>query len=283
MEKREKAVFDNMLIQRKMFRQLSLRKTVRRVKSREVRETKGKFHIFVRGFASRTLFHSDEERVMFLIIVNEVLEETGSKMFAFILMDNHFHFILESNNLSILMGQILFRYSRWYKRRWPAVVKVFDTPFGSSPIKRPTTFKDTFLYVMSNAKRAKMCFKHQDYFWSSANQYFSTGTHLLDCYIKVDKGYVLEEFGSEYKFSQEVNSYFPFRKDGKRVLRKYVSDNQVAEYFKRLVNNRDIKMIDKASLDCIIKSLRFDCSATYIQISYHIPRSVDYIRKVCKS
>lgn len=164
---------------------------IQRVKHRVIN---GKFHVYVRGFQRRELFHDDEERMMFLIIVNEVLAETKSTLYAYILMDNHVHLLLETKELSTLMGQILYRYSRWYKRKWPIVMKVFDTPYGSSPISRPSTFYDTFLYLLSNAKRAKLCEVHQDYFWSSANQYFSGGKHLLDSYIKVDTTYAEQEF-----------------------------------------------------------------------------------------
>lgn len=252
---------------------------IQRVKHRVIN---GKFHVYVRGFQRRELFHDDEERMMFLIIVNEVFAETKSTLYAYILMDNHVHLLLETKVLSTLMGQILYRYSRWYKRKWPIVMKVFDTPYGSSPIIRPSTFYDTFLYLLSNAKRAKLCEVHQDYFWSSANQYFSGGKHLLDSYIKVDTTYAEQEFKNVKTLDKIVNEYFPRLREAKPIVRRYSSDAQVASYFNLLINKRDIKSLEKRELNYIIRCLRFNCYATYPQIMVHIPRSLNYIRNICK-
>ena len=125
-----------------------------------------------------------------------------------------------------------------------------------------------------------MCEKHEDFFWSSANQYFAKRSHLLDSYIEVNKSYALQEYSSEEAFKLDINTYKPFRKDGKRILRCYVSDSYVADFFKRLVNNKDVRTLDNAEIVYIIKSLRYDCSATYSQIRAHINKSLNYIRKV---
>lgn len=283
----KRSKFNNMLIQRRMVKEANMRPVTnstrpKRVNRVKCRVTKGKFHVYVRGFQKRELFHDDDERIMFLIIVNEVVVETKSTLYAYILMDNHFHFLLYSNDLPALMGQILYRYSRWYKRRWPIVMKVFDTPYGSCPITRPSTFYDTFLYLLSNAKRARMCEHHQDYFWSSANQYFAAGRHLLDSYIKVDTTYVQENFKTERALDKLVNEYTPRPGDGKPPIRKFSSDAQVANHFHFLVNGRSVNTLEKRELDYIIKSLRFNCHATYPQIMCHIPRSLNYIRNICK-
>ena len=170
------------------------------------------------------------------------------------------------------MGQIMFRYTMWYKRQYPVIKSVFDTPFGSSPLYKSSLIKETFLYLLSNAKRANMCRVHEEYFWSSANQYFSGGRHLLDKYIEVDASYALSNYSSAYTLNKEVNEFKPIFKDDK-----------VFSYFNSLLKNRIIRDIDSEEVAFIIKSLRFNCHATYSQIKYLVPRSFENIRKVCKT
>lgn len=276
----ERSKFDNLLYLRRLNREMNSRKSAVKKSKKRSRVKSGNFHVYVRGFDSRRVFVDDEDHMMFLIIVNEVLKETNFIIYGYIIMVNHFHLLIETNDLPAVMGQIMFRYSLWYKRKHPAVVKVFETPYGSSPIYNPVRFKDCFLYILSNAKRARMCEKHEDFVWSSANQYFAKRSHLLDSYIEVNKSYALQEYSSEEAFNLDVNTYKPFRKDGKRTLRCYVSDSYVADFFKRLVNNKDVRTLDNAEIVYIIKSLRYDCSATYSQIRAHINKSLNYIRKV---
>lgn len=170
------------------------------------------------------------------------------------------------------MGQVMFRYTMWYKREYPVIKSVFDTPFGSSPLYKSSLIKETFLYLLSNAKRANLCRVHEKYFRSSANQYFSGGRHLLDKYIEVDASYALSNYSSAYTLNKEVNEFKPIFKDDK-----------VFSYFNSLLKNRIIRDIDREEVAFIIKSLRFNCHATYSQIKYLFPRSFENIRKVCKT
>ena len=48
------------------------------------------FHVFVRGYNSYTLFYDNEDRVHFLLILDEEAKRRETRISAFILMDNHF-------------------------------------------------------------------------------------------------------------------------------------------------------------------------------------------------
>lgn len=181
------------------------------------------------------------------------------------------------------MGYVMLRYTMWYKRKYPVIKSVFDTPFGSSPLYKSSLIKETFLYLLSNAKRANLCRVHEKYFRISANQYFSGGRHLLDKYIEVDVSYALSNYSSAYILNKEVNEFKPIFKDGKVPLRKRTPDDKVFSYFNSLLKNRIIRDIDSEEVAFIIKSLRFNCHATYSQIKYLVPRSFEKIRKVCKT
>ena len=276
--------FESLLMQRKVQKEVNRNRSGgKRGARRRKRVVSGFFHVYVRGYQSRLVFLKDDDRIMFLIITNEVFKETGSSLLGYILLDNHFHFLCKTENITRLMGQIMFRYTMWYKRQYPLIKSVFDTPFGSAPLYKSSLIKETFLYLLSNAKRANMCRVHEEYFWSSANQYFSGGRHLLDKYIEVDASYALSNYSSAYTLNKEVNEFKPIFKDGKVPLRKRTPDDKVYSYFITMLKGRIIKDIGHEEVDIIIKSLRFNCHATYSQIKYLVPRSFENIRKVCKT
>jgi hypothetical protein len=53
--------------------------------------------------------------------------------------------------------------------------------------------------------------------------------------------------------------------------------------FNTMLKGMKIKDIGHEEVDIIIKSLRFNCHATYSQIKFLVPRSFENIKKVCKT
>ena len=62
-------------------------------------------HVMARGIEGRSIFCSDEDRTEFLRRFNKHIFDIGFKCLAWCLMDNHFHFLLRTNEnvLSKLM------------------------------------------------------------------------------------------------------------------------------------------------------------------------------------
>jgi len=129
----------------------------------------GVFHVFVRGYNSYTLFYDIEDRVQFLLILDEEAKKRATKISAFILMDNHFHLQVITSQLSSLMSKVLSRYSRRFRKKYELIEPVFTRPFGRSQIYSSLLVKENMLYILSNASREHMCPTHRDYFWSSYN------------------------------------------------------------------------------------------------------------------
>ncbi len=131
----------------------------------------GFFHVFVRGYNSYTLFYDNEDRVHFLLILDEEAKKRETKILAFILMDNHFHLQIITSQLSSLMSIVLSRYSRRFRKKYGLEEPVFKRPFGRSEIFSLLLAKENLLYILSNASREHMCPTHRDYIWSSYNSH----------------------------------------------------------------------------------------------------------------
>ena len=54
------------------------------------------YHIFSRGNNQSNIFHSDEDRQDFLYILADMSERFEIEIYAYVLMDNHYHLLLRT-------------------------------------------------------------------------------------------------------------------------------------------------------------------------------------------
>ena len=70
-------------------------------------------HIMVRGIERRNIFLDTKDKQFFIKRLGKVLTDTGTNCFAFALMDNHFHLLLQTgvNSISSVMQSLLTGYA----------------------------------------------------------------------------------------------------------------------------------------------------------------------------
>ena len=56
----------------------------------------GRYHVTARGNERRDIFRDDPDRFHFLELLSEIGERFGARVHAYVLMDNHYHLLLES-------------------------------------------------------------------------------------------------------------------------------------------------------------------------------------------
>jgi len=76
------------------------------------------YHVTGRGNERRAIFRDDRDREHFCQLLAEMVERFGIRLHAFVLMDNHYHLILELTELNLSRaGQWLNgSYSTWFNR-----------------------------------------------------------------------------------------------------------------------------------------------------------------------
>ena len=60
------------------------------------------YHILSRGNNQSNIFHSDEDRQDFLYILADMSERFEVEIYAYVLMDNHYHLLLRSGGRSLV-------------------------------------------------------------------------------------------------------------------------------------------------------------------------------------
>jgi REP element-mobilizing transposase RayT len=77
------------------------------------------YHVTARGNELRDIVRDDADREGFLARLGSMTERYRASLYAYVLMDNHFHLLLEpsEDNLSRAMQWLNVSYSQWFNRR----------------------------------------------------------------------------------------------------------------------------------------------------------------------
>jgi len=117
----------------------------------------GWYHVTARGLERRTLFRDDRDRVHFLELVGAASERFGVLIHAYVLMDNHYHLMVETPaaNLSQAMQWVNVSYSVWFNRRRGRVGPVFQGRFKAVVVEATAYAVELSRYVHLNPIRVK--------------------------------------------------------------------------------------------------------------------------------
>src|SRR6056297_649547 len=127
------------------------------------------YHITSRGDRREDIFLSDEDREVFLEVYSRTAERFGWICYAYCLMSNHYHLVIETPllNLSSGMAYLNGTYTQKFNRKHKKVGHVFQGRYKSVMVERNTYLLELLRYVVLNPVRAKMVTDPGDWPWSS--------------------------------------------------------------------------------------------------------------------
>ena len=90
-------------------------------------------HVTARGNERRDIFRDDKDRLHFLECVADMVDRFGVRLHAYVLMNNHYHLLLEvcRPNLSQAVQWLNVSYSVWFNRRHSRTGHLFQGRFKS--------------------------------------------------------------------------------------------------------------------------------------------------------
>jgi putative transposase len=76
-------------------------------------------HIIVRGIERREIFDDDQDRYGFLERLGAIIEEAQTRCYAWALIPNHFHLLVQTGNVPVatVMRRLLTGHAASYNRR----------------------------------------------------------------------------------------------------------------------------------------------------------------------
>ena len=127
------------------------------------------YHLTSRGNAQEDIFRGDADREAFLAVLAAVVERFGWRLYAYCLMDNHYHLVVETPkaNLSKGMRQLNGVYTQRFNRRHGRVGPVFQGRFKAIVVDKQAYLLELSRYVVLNPVRARRVKNPARYRWSS--------------------------------------------------------------------------------------------------------------------
>ena len=136
------------------------------------------YHVIARGVERRPIFRDDQDRRDFLRRLAVLSGEEEVRVFAFALMDNHFHLVVQRGQrpLGSLMRRLLTGYSGTFNRRHRRVGHLFQNRYQAVLCDANAYLLALVRYVHLNPVRAGVVADPLRYAWTSHAAYMRPHT-----------------------------------------------------------------------------------------------------------
>ena len=127
------------------------------------------YHVTARGNAGQDIFLDARDSQRFLDILDQVATRLRWRCFAYCLMSNHYHLVVETPapNLSHGMRQLNGRYTQAFNRRHGRGGHLFQGRYKAILVERDAYLKEVCRYVVLNPVRAGLAPDARAWRWSS--------------------------------------------------------------------------------------------------------------------
>jgi len=131
------------------------------------------YHVIARGNRQQPIFHGEEEYQKFLDSLGDNVSRYHFHLYAYVLMPNHFHLLLEQEAfpLSRLMQVLLTGYAHWHNRRYRQIGHLFQGRYRALLCAKESYLLELTRYIHLNPVRAKIVKSPELYPWSSYQAY----------------------------------------------------------------------------------------------------------------
>jgi REP element-mobilizing transposase RayT len=131
------------------------------------------YHVIARGVERRAIFRDDRDRSRFVERLSALVGEESVELFAYVLLDNHFHLVLRRHQTALgqFMRRLLTGYTVTFNRRHRRVGHLFQNRYKSVLCKEDSYLLQLVRYVHLNPVRARIVTDPADYRWSSHGEY----------------------------------------------------------------------------------------------------------------
>lgn len=220
------------------------------------------YHVTARGNTQSDIYDTDADRQQFLSLLEKVVTRYDWYCHAYCLMDNHYHFLIETGTPSLSKGMQILNgtYTQYFNRQHHRVGHVFQGRFKSILVQKEAYLLELARYIVLNPVRAQMVRSAKDWRWSSYRA--TAGDIEHDACLTTD--WVLAGFAKTRKVAQQ--RYRDFVREGKgqptpwQQLKNQIylgSDNFVTDMQCNLRPEQSLKDIPKKHNQAPVKPLAY--------------------------
>lgn len=131
------------------------------------------YHLMSRGNLKADIFYDDADRQMMLDVIGEFSDRFEIDIFAYVLMNNHYHLLVRTNlaNLKKAMHWLGTTYTQRFNFRHDRSGHLFQGRYKSIIVENDAYLIKLSYYIHRNPFRAQMIKRLADYRWSSYRFY----------------------------------------------------------------------------------------------------------------
>jgi REP element-mobilizing transposase RayT len=141
------------------------------------------YHVVVRGNQRSRIFLDDEDREKYIDIICKINKEKAFFVYAYCLMDNHAHLLINEgrDQITKIMQRIGVSYAYYFNKKYDRVGHLFQDRFRSQAIESEKYLLAALRYIHNNPVKAHMVESPAQFPWSSYNAYIDKQNyHVVD-------------------------------------------------------------------------------------------------------
>jgi REP element-mobilizing transposase RayT/predicted house-cleaning noncanonical NTP pyrophosphatase (MazG superfamily) len=215
------------------------------------------YHVLSRGIYKVNLFLDDGDYKTFLTKLREYKQKYLFKVYAYVLMKNHFHLLIETGStpLSKIMQGLLQSYTQYFNKKYKRWGHLFQGRYKSIICNKDSYLLELIRYIHLNPARAKIIKNPKDFIWSSHRTYLGISDDgLID-----EVEFVLKLFSKSKKKAISLYEGFILEEIGKESSEKFYQSILGDEEFKEELNEKMKQKLDiekrKVSIDEVVKKI----------------------------
>lgn len=127
------------------------------------------YHVMSRGNGGENIFIEEADKHAFLELFEELLICYDFICYAYCLMNNHYHLLIETPkaNLSQVMRGLNGRYTKYFNKTFHRMGHIFQGRYKSIIVQKDSYLLELSRYIVLNPVRAGLIQNPEDYIWSS--------------------------------------------------------------------------------------------------------------------
>ena len=134
----------------------------------------GFMHLITRGIGRQLIFEDRSDYQYYLKILERFSTETGTRICAYCLMENHVHLLAhgEPAQIVLLMKKLGVNYAGYFNKKYERTGHLFQDRYKSEPVEDEAYLLTVFRYILRNPEKAGIC-RASEYPWSSYPLYMN--------------------------------------------------------------------------------------------------------------
>jgi putative transposase len=160
----------------------------------KIREQRpGFYHVVARGNNKQRIYRVRSDRELFLVTLDRISTKYGWTIYAYCLMRNHYHLVIEIGDRGLAAGmcELNTAYAREFNKRHGKINHLFGKRYWSDRLADDRRLLNTIRYVLLNPRRAGREGALEGYPWSS----YAATIGLALSSVRLAKDRLLARFG----------------------------------------------------------------------------------------